>query len=237
MSRLRLVLIAIATTVVTLAGSAPASAQRPYRGNDHAVRFWIGLFEPDGGSQYWNEAFDAFTGAPSDFDDAVIGGDFKLGLTGRTSLLIGGSYYEGRSDQSYRDFVDRFGSPIFHRTRLEIASATAAYVVDLAPSRSPIVPYVGIGGGIYAWRLEESGDFIDFVPADPELFSATFADDGNTLGWFWLAGVEVPIGPRWSLFAEGRWQRLDDDLSGDFAGSGTLDLNGRSIAGGASWRF
>ena len=235
MSRHRLVLFAI--VLATLAVAAPASAQRPYYGGDHAIRFWIGLFEPDGDSQYWNDSFDAFTGETSDFADTTVGGDFKLGLTGRTSLLLGGSYYEGRADQSYRDFVDRFGDDITHRTTLEIASATAAFVVDLTGRRAVIVPYVGVGGGFYAWRLEEAGDFIDFIPEEPETFSTRFSDDGNTLGWFWLAGLEVPIGPRFSVFAEGRWQRLDDDLGGDFAGSGNLDLSGTSIVGGASWRF
>lgn len=237
MSRFRLVLIGFAITAATLAFAAPASAQRPYRGNDHAVRFWLGLFQPEASSQYWNDAFDTFTGDKSDFEDAAVGADFKLGLTPHTSLLLGGSYYEGGSDQSYRDFVDRFGSPISHHTQLEIAAATAAFVVELAPAHAPVVPYVGVGGGLYAWRLEESGDFIDFFPAEPEVFSTRFSNDGNTLGWFWIAGLEIPVGPQWSLLAEGRWQHLDAELGGDFAGSGNLDLAGPSIAGGVSWRF
>ena len=235
MSRDRLVLFAI--VLATLVVAAPASAQHAYYGGDHAVRFWIGLFEPDGGSQYWNDSFDAFTGDTTDFADTTVGGDVKLGLGGRASLLLGGSYYEGRTDQSYRDFVDRFGDDIRHQTTLEIGSATAAFVVDLTGRQSVIVPYVGVGGGFYAWRLQESGDFIDFLPADPEVFSTRFSDDGNTLGWFGLAGLEVPVGPRISVFAEGRWQRLKDDLGGDFEGSGNLDLSGTSIVGGASWRF
>jgi hypothetical protein len=237
MSRSWIVRIAIAFAAVAVA--APASAQRShYQGaQQSALRFWIGLFEPRADSTYWDESFDVFTGGRSDFEDAVVGVDYKLALGGRTGILFSGAYYDGSSEQAYRDFVDSFGDPIVHRTSLEIASATAAFVVDLAGGGAAVVPYVGAGGGIYAWRLEESGDFIDFFPAEPELFSATFADEGDTLGWFALAGLEVPLGPRWSFFAEGRWQRLDEELGGDFADVGKLDLSGPSFIGGAAWRF
>jgi hypothetical protein len=47
----------------------------------------------------------------------------------------------------------------------------------------------------------------------------------------------VPLGARWSVFAEGRWQNVEDELSGDFAGFGDLDLSGRQISVGAAWRF
>jgi opacity protein-like surface antigen len=227
----------LAMVIGALALAAPASAQSRYYGGDHSFRFWLGVFQPTADSQYWNDAFDTFTGEKSDFDDTTVGADFKFGLTGRTSLLLGGSYYEGTSDQSYRDYVDSFGNSITHTTRLDVAAATAAFVVDLTGRQAVVVPYVGVGGGFYAWRLEENGDFIDFTPADPTVFSANFSDDGTTLGWFWLAGVDIPIGPRWSVFAEGRWQHLENDLGGDFSGLGKLDLAGRSITGGVAWRF
>lgn len=229
----------IAILAAALAIAAPASAQRrQYQGGEqNALRFWAGLFAPRGDSAYWNEAFDVFTGDESDFEDSSFGGDFKLALGRRTSILFSGAYSEGRSDQSYRDFVDVGGNPITHRTDLEIASATAAFVVNLTGPRARVIPYAGVGGGFYSWRLEESGDFIDFFPAEPEIFSATFSDSGDTTGWFWLFGLEVPLGPRWSFFAEGRWQRLDDELGGDFADIGKLDLAGRTVAGGVAWRF
>jgi hypothetical protein len=48
----------------------------------------------------------------------------------------------------------------------------------------------------------------------------------------------VPVGPQWSFFAEGRWQDLEEELGEDFEDLGAdLDLSGRSLAAGASWRF
>ncbi len=52
-----------------------------------------------------------------------------------------------------------------------------------------------------------------------------------------MAGVDVPLGDEFRLFAESRWDRVDDDLTGDFAGLGILDLSGRTISFGAGWSF
>jgi len=231
-------LVRAAAVVALLALAAPAAAQRPYRSvADNEFRIRVGQFEPRGDSAYWDDKFDFFTGSVDQFDDITIGGDYVLALGRRSSLMFSGDVYEGEDDQSYLGFVDEFGSPIVHTTRLQIASLTAAYVVSLTGRDATIVPYVGVGGGVYDWELEERGDFIDFGVVPNEIFTDRFRDGNTTLGWFWLAGVELPVGPRWSVFAEGRWQRLDEELNGDFEGLGDLDLSGRSIFGGFSWRF
>lgn len=228
-----------AAAAALLALAAPAAeAQRPYRSvADNEFRLRLGQFEPEADSFYWDENFAVFTGDAGEFEDLSFGGDFVLSLGRRSNLMFSGDVYEGEDDQAYLDFVDEFGSPIVHTTRLRIASATVAYVLDLTGPDAPVVPYLGAGGGIYDWELEESGDFIDFGVAPPEIISAEFVDGNTTLGWFWLVGLEVPIGPRWSVFAEGRWQRLDEELDDDFEGSGDLDLSGRHIYGGFAWRF
>ena len=231
-------LLRAAAVVALLAVAAPAAAQHSYAGvEDNAFRLRLGQFEPRGDSLYWDDNFAVFTGDIEQFDDIGFGGDFVLTLGRRSNLMFSLDVYEGEDDQAYIDFVDGFGSPIVHTTRLTIASATAAYVIKLTGPDAPVVPYLGVGGGVYDWELEESGDFIDFGVAPLEIFSDHFSNSNTVLGWYWLAGVEVPIGPRWGVFAEGRWQRVDDELDGDFEGLGDLDLSGRHIFGGFSWRF
>jgi opacity protein-like surface antigen len=224
--------------LAVLAIALPAAAQPGYgAGTDNAIRFRIGLFTPDADSEYWDDSFAVFTGDEDDFEDTVVGFDFRYGLTSRSGLLFSADFYEGEEDQAYLDFVDAAGFDIFHTTTLDVVSLTAAYTFDFAGPRATVIPYAGIGGGMYFWELEETGDFIDFVPVDPEIFATTFNDDGETFGWFWLAGVKFNMGPRWDLFVEGRWTDADDELSGDFEGLGDLDLSGRSITGGFSWKF
>lgn len=227
-----------AAVAALVAVAAPAAAQSYPVVADNSFRIRLGQFEPRGDSDYWNETFDVFTGGVDQFDDISFGGDFVLAIGRRSSIMFSGDIYEGEDSQAYIDFVDGFGSPIVHDTRLRIASATAAYVFSFTGREASVIPYVGVGGGVYDWELEESGDFIDFGVAPPEIFTASFNDGDTTLGYFYLAGVEIPVGPRWSVLVEGRWQRVDQDLSGDFEDlEADLDLSGRHIYGGFAWTF
>ena len=108
-------------------------------------------------------------------------------------------------------------------------------VWNLLDRHAPVSPYLGIGAGYYDWTITEDGEFIDF--ADLSIFSARFVDSGDTFGWFWVAGIEVAIGSTASVFAEGRWTDMEDDLTGDFEGLGTLNLSGSTVAFGLGWTF
>jgi hypothetical protein len=225
-----------------LAGAAPGQARNRYDrpdgwGPDNSVRLRLGLFTPEGNGDYFPDKEQDFTGAAKDFEDSIGSGDYLFNLSDNVGLMLSGGYFEGRQDQSYRDFVDNHGSRITHTTRLEISPVTLGIVVRLAPQRSPVVPYAGAGGGAYVWRLEESGDFINFgVPSHP-IFSDTLKANGASLGYYLLAGLDVPISPYFSIFAEGRWHRAEDDLGQDFEDFGTLDLSGREVAAGLAWHF
>lgn len=224
-----------------LAAVAPAWGQS-YRGRsgvadrDGAFRLWLGAFRPDGNSEYWDDVERDFTGDIGDFENASFGADYLLNLSRNTGLLFSGSVFEGDTTQSYRGFLDNFGDRIRHDTTLGIASATLGVVFHFAPGAT-ISPYLGVGGGAYFWTLEEEGDFIDFGPPD-EIFSARLESDGVAFGHYWLAGLEAPISDRLSIFAEGRWTRAKDELSGDFESfGGEIDLSGRQYAVGLSWNM
>lgn len=230
--------MAVAAAGLVLAASvAEAQTYRRY-GGDNALRFRVGMLTPDGESEYWDDNAQVFTGDADDFEDIVVGADFRFGLGGRLGLVLSGDLWEGEEDQAYLDFVDPNRRDIFHTTTIDVGSLTAGLVFDLLPRDARIVPYVGAGGGFYFWSLTEEGDFIDFAdPQGPTIFFDRFEDEGEALGWYWLVGLEVPVGRSWGLFAEGRWRNVEDELSGDFAGFGDLDLSGRELYLGASWRF
>ncbi|MEA2600012.1 MAG: hypothetical protein QOF89_1004 [Acidobacteriota bacterium] len=212
------------------------SSRRYSPERDGEFRIHVGSFRPDGKSDYFSGIRQDFTGAePNDFEDANFGLDYLMPLSGRLSLMFSGSVYQGNTTNAYRDFADNFGNRIRHDTTLDIASVTAGLVLHLTGPDTAIQPYIGAGGGAYPWRLKESGDFIDFGPASHPVFSADLKSDGTAFGYYFLGGIEAPISRRVSLFAEGRWTRVDDDLQGDFEGFGKLDLSGREIAAGLSW--
>jgi hypothetical protein len=226
------VTVALAALVLAALAAGPASAQ--YYGGDNTIRFRAGLFEPEGDSEYWDDAEALFTGDASELEDTVFGIDYRRDLdpAGRFSLLVSASAYEGEDRREDRFFVDNLGFPIEHDVLLTIAPFTAGVNFNLLP-QGPVRPYVGAGGGFYVWELEETGDFV----FGDDIFFESFLDEGGTFGYYYLAGIEVPVGPSFALFAEGRWHNAEDELSDDFEDFGDLDLSGREITGGISWTF
>jgi len=217
----------------------PLSAQTGYGGwgRTQAFRAQLGLFEPEGDSRYWNDKAIDFTGGVEDLDDISLGISYVRYLSDRVGVQFGTTFYEGETEQAYVEFTDNNGFDIFHSTRIEQNSLTVGVLLHLLDRDAAVVPYVGAGGGLYTWELTEAGEFINFDRVPATIFSGTFIDDGEVLGYYLQAGVEIPLGTSTALFAEARWNQADDDLSGDFAGFGELDLSGTDVSVGFSWIF
>ncbi len=231
----------IRTVVVVVAavmGLAVAEADAQWRSTvDSAgqLRFRIGLAEPAGSSDGWNAVFEGFTGQPSDLQDVVWGADVLWRVNRDVGILFGGSFYRGSTTSSYRDWVAGDGSEVRHTTELETSDLTAAVVYRL--SRAAVRPYLGIGAGMVWWSLTDEGSFIDFSAPDLPVFSAWYSADGTTFSAFGLAGLEIPLGMRWSFLFEGRYRWAEDTLGDDFAGFGDLDLSGFELSGGFGVNF
>ncbi len=227
----------LAMTALGILTALPASAQGNWRPGDFgSVRFRLGLFSPDGESQYWRDKFRDFTGSASSFEDTSFGVDYQWHANHNLSLMFGGSFFQGEATQAYRDWVDADGRDIRHVTTLDVNDLTAILVWQPF-EHAAVSPYVGAGGGFLWWRLTESGDFIDFGDPDLAIVNTGFRSTGTTWETVLLAGLEVPLGYRWSFFAEGRWRDADDELGDSLAGLGTLDLSGVEYTGGFAYRF
>jgi hypothetical protein len=232
------VMIAVAgLLVLAMPASAQRHGRRSYPERDGAFRLHLGAFLPEGNSEYWRNKEEDFTGSIDDFENASFGLDYLLPLSNRLSLMFSGSVYEGDTTNSYRDFEDNFGDRIRHDTTLGIASGTLGLLLHFTGPQAAIQPYIGAGGGAYPWELEEDGDFIDFGAASRPVFTATLKTEGVAFGYYGLVGLEAPITRGLSIFAEGRWTQVDDDLSDDFEGFGKIDLSAREFAAGLSWRL
>lgn len=208
---------------------------RPYE--NQSIRLRAGLFTPDGDSAFWDQNRVDLTGDANDFQDWTGGVDYTVDIMPNFALMFSVDEFEGALTQSYRNFSDNFGHRVAHDTTLDIVPLRAGIMVKLAPPRSPVVPYVGAGGGIYFWDYTEEGDFIDFTQHNLPVFSDRLEDSGTAFGYYFLAGLEVPISHNMSVLAEGRWDKADDDFSQDFEGFPKIDLSGKSVVGGLSFRF
>ena len=221
---------------VTILSTVSAEAQGNWRPGDFGSwRFFMGIFEPNADSQYWDEIFTDFTGSPADFEDLVFGTDYLWRTSRYGGVLFGVSFYEGRATQAYRDWESFDGSDVSHTTTLGLADLSAAYVLRFG--RSSVTPYVGAGGGLLWWRLREEGSFIDFSDDDLPIVFASYRADGTTWELFALAGLDFRLGHRWSFFFEGRYRRSEAELNKDFSGFGTIDLSGAQLAGGFGYNF
>ena len=202
-----------------------------------SFRLQLGEFDLDGDSSYWRDKEADFTGRADDFEDTFFGVSYMKPLGPRLGLKISGFFFETAEDQAYLDFEDDRGRDIVHTTELETAAITAGIMFRLAPPEAAVQPYVGVGGGLYSYRLTEFGDFIDFSGESLEIFDDFFEFEDEELGWYFEAGLEVPLAETWSIFAEARWDQAEADLSGDFRGLGDLDLSGQSYSAGIAFRF
>ncbi len=225
--------------IVSLVSASPAAFAGGFGhyGGQNSIRIHGGSFEPDGASAYWVDKEIDFFGSAEDFDDFLFAVDWVHYVSSRIAIVGSLSGYEGSSLQSYRDFITGDGGDIFHQATLDMGSAEVGVLVHLLSGDAVVLPYVGVGVGLYDWSLSEDGDFLDFGFDPPALFNDLFIEEGEAIGTFFLVGVEVPIGSSWSVFGEAKWSDVDDELTGDFAGLGPLDLSGQSVTAGVAFNF
>jgi hypothetical protein len=230
-------LLAVLCAVALVAAAQPAAAQtsRPYNAYPNTIKLRAGIFQPNGDSQYWDQREIDFTGDEDDFEDTIFGVDYVHMFTERIGVLVSASLYEGDNTAAFLDFVDDFGDDIVHDTTLEITQFDLGLVYHLLRRDATVSPYLGGGIGFYGYDLEESGDFIDF--SNFEIFTGTFDASGSTVGGFFLAGLEIPLGDQFAIFGEARWDWASDDLEDDFREFGDIDLSGGQLVGGVAFRF
>jgi hypothetical protein len=223
---------------VLLCSALPAEAQRHWQPGDHgSFRVMLGYFHPDGSSEYWDDKFTDFTGSESDFNDFSFLMDYRLPVSEAGAFLFGAGWYEGATTQGYRDWVDGSGRPIRHRTSLRTFELTGAFIYEIGERNYPVTPYVGAGGGFLWWELQERGDFIDFTDDDLPIIQAWYGSNDVTFSLFALTGLDVRLGDAWSLVGQFRYRWADDELGGNFAGFGNLDLSGFDYTFGAAFHF
>ena len=110
-------MVILAALLLMFGIDAEAQWQRQYEPRNQ-VRFRLGIFEPAGGSEGWDEVFEGFTGRPSDLQDFIWGMDYHLRTGRNTGIFFGFSYFSGKTTSAYEDWVADDGSEIRHTSTL-----------------------------------------------------------------------------------------------------------------------
>jgi hypothetical protein len=199
-----------------------------------------GFLVPGEGSDLFDFFRDQLTVDKGDFRGPAFAADVGFAVTDRLDVVGGVEFARKQVASDYRDFVDNALRPIEQQSALNQNLVTASVRLALTPRGqragtyawvpSRITPYVGAGGGLIWWRLQQSGDFVDFE--DFRVFSDTFESSGVSPAGHVLAGADIQLYKRLFLTTEGRYVWASGTLDRDFVGFEPIDLSGFRLSAG-----
>lgn len=85
------------------------------------------------------------------------------------------------------------------------------------------------------YTFRQQGDFVDYE--DLSIFSTTYESTGWTESFYLAGGLELTLGRRAALTAQGRYLWAEAELDRDFQGFDPIDLSGFQTTFGVSLRL
>ena len=140
-----------------------------------------------------------------DFNNGTVGSEWLVGLGNNFEAGVGLGFYQRTVPSVYTDFINVDGTEIFQDFRLRVVPLTLTVRVLPFGRHAAVQPYFGGGFGMFNWRYSEVGEFIDFT--DFGVFRDRFVADGTDVGGIILGGVRAPVGSRFAIGGEVRYQQ------------------------------
>jgi hypothetical protein len=197
------------------------------------------------GSDWYDFVTDQLTVDRGAFNAPAIGFEVGAAVTPRLDILGGIDFSKASTVSEYRDFVDNNRLPITQQTDLKGANISASLRYALLPRGrevgrlawvpSTVVPYVGAGGGAYWYRLQQTGDFVDFV--DLSVFPDVFESSGWAPSAHVFGGADIKLHRRLFLSLEARYLWAAGDLGAAWIDFDPIDLAGLRLSSGISVGF
>jgi hypothetical protein len=108
-------------------------------------------------------------------------------------------------------------------------------ISDLAWLPARTTPYVGGGGGLAFYRLQQYGDFVS--QDDYSIFTDQWESNGRAAIGHVFAGMDHWFSPRVGLNIEGRYTLGSASPGDDFASFESVDLSGLQMGVGLALRW
>lgn len=194
---------------------------------NHGINVKIGVLIPNQNSDLWeiNRSNLAFNKA--DMVDIYYGAEYEFLFSKYFTLSVEGGVYNQEVYTAYRDWEYDDGSPIQQTLSLRITSIEMAFKLYPIGHRRGFYPYIAGGPGVYFWKYEQWGDFIDTVEGTVEF---GYADTSRVaLGFHGKAGLVFRVGRNTGLSIEGRYMYLKDNLSDLFVDFEEFDMSAFSF--------
>jgi hypothetical protein len=205
-----------------------------------------GYYMLAGKSDLWEYNEELLTLSVEDFNN--FNGALELGfpVDKRFDISVEFGFYKDTAYTEYREFVDEWGDSIVQQISLRIvpimfngkfypiAKTTRKELRGRTEYRG-VAPYVGAGLGLYIWRYEELGDYIDFY--DGSIYTTQFLSNGTDLGVNLRGGVEIALGSSVAFMAEFSHHIIKGELSEDFVGFEKFDLGGNLFSFGFVFHY
>jgi outer membrane protein W len=155
---------------------------------------------------------------------SYYGLEYESYFSRNLSFTIEGGYYEKTHYSQYSEYEYDDGTPIFQNLSLEILSLELDLKIYPIGHQRYFCPFIGAGVGIYHWKYEQWGEFINF---DDDTVEEGYADTSTyTPGFNVKGGFTFRIRRSVGISFEAKYQYLKGELSSFFEGFDKLDLNG-----------
>ncbi|MDY0297170.1 MAG: hypothetical protein RB296_07625 [Acidobacteriota bacterium] len=190
----------------------------------------VGLFIPFMESDLWDINRANLEFEKADMVDLYYGIEYEWLMSEQLSLAFEGGIYKKEKRSYYRDFEFDDFSLIPQNLSLRITSLEATIKLYPIGRRHTFYPFLALGGGLYAWKYEQWGYFIDnqdFSVYEGYSDSAKFSP-----GLTGKAGMVLRLGRNTGISLEARYLYLKDELGELFEGFETFDMRGLSINAG-----
>jgi len=191
----------------------------------HSLNLKIGWFKPTLDSDLWEINIENLAFDKRDMTDIYYGAEFEFFMNRIVSLAFEGGFFQKNIFSLYKDWEYEDGSPIYQNLSLSIYSFELNFKLYPLGNKKGFFPFLGAGAGIYAWRYEQWGDFINFE--DLSITQDVYAETNTIdLGFNAKAGIGFRFTRTVGIIFEAKYQYIKGHLSSFFEGFENLDLGG-----------
>jgi opacity protein-like surface antigen len=233
----------------------------------NTISFKMNYVIPKMKSDFWDIEFENMSFARSGFQNTSFGLSYDYFLTRELSLVISLDTYSKTKGAFYKDYVgytldrqdwafpnDYEGefSP-HHSIYTSVTPIQISLKVLPLGRRVKIIPYAGLGAGLYLWSLRMQGDMIDFndeyyyedpdygdIPVYP-IYQVNAREGENfgkiAFGYQAFGGLMIPVANRLTLDVEFKASFAKGKMTQGFEGFEPLDLGNYQISLGINYWF